>query len=98
MTDRLKIIDYFEGFINEVDLKAETLLTQMPEQYHQHIMNKRKSFIDEIEQVKQYNLSNLNEDEKSTSEEKLFKKYCFSLQMNQMNGHRFLTYEKEQFY
>lgn len=86
MANRMKIIEYFDSLINEVDIKAEKLL----ELYHvenlqQLINNTRQLFINEIELIKNFNLSNLsnNEDENFTEndtiEDRLYKKYCFTL-------------------
>ena len=93
MAERLQLIDYFDSLTNEVDLTAETLFPKIPEQYHEYINVKRQTFIDEIEQVKAYNLSNLSDE--SDKPDFMFKKYCFFLNMEKLNGHRYLPNKPE---
>lgn len=98
MSGRLQIIEYFDALINEIDLKAETLLIQIPKEYHEYIDDKRQSFIREVDQIKQFNLLNLNEVDELLNQQSLFKKYCFLLDMEKMTGHRFISYDKERYY
>lgn len=95
MTERLEIIDYFEALINEIDLKAENLLTKIPQPYQGLVNSKRGTFIDEIERVKAYNLSNLNNSQPPYGKDSLFRRYCFILDMDQINGKRFMSNERE---
>lgn len=98
MVERLEIINYFNDQINEIDLKAEHLLTRIAQDYHGYIDAKRKLFIDEIEHVKAFNLSNLNaEDEKPLTKDKIFKRYCFLLEMDKINRHRMISTKKRNF-
>lgn len=90
MSIRLQVIDYFDALINEVDIKAEKLLKLLYDniqvavenrQTLQAIINERRRlFIDEIETIKQFNVSNLNDDDASE-----FKKYAFILDKYDMN-------------
>lgn len=100
MTQKLQIIDYFDSLINDIDLKAERLLTKIPESYQEYVNVKRRSFIDEIELIKQYNLSNFEsyDSPESLRKEQLFMRYCFCLDMDQMNGHRFISDRIENYY
>lgn len=98
MTHRLEIIEYFDSVVNEIDLKAEILLEKIPECYHELVNCKRQLFLDEIEQTKAYNLSHLNEDANIWNKESLFKKYCFLVDMDKLNGHRFASFDRELFY
>lgn len=89
MSKRLKIIDYFDSLINEVDLKAEKLLKHLPtyedQDHRNRIHYKRKLFIDEIEKIKNFNLTSTDEQNAVEDDEYIFKKYCFILDKRHMN-------------
>ena len=85
-TVRLRIVDYFESLVNQIDLKAETLIIDLRYEKEESLINeKRKQFIDEIKQIEDFNLRNLNnlnvENLSLLSEEeandKVFAKFCF---------------------
>lgn len=87
MNNQLKIIDYFESLIDQVDLRAETLLSRMSSLYDENVYNqelnldkiineRRNTFIEEIQKVKIHNLQSIG---KNTDDERIFDKYCFIL-------------------
>lgn len=89
MTNRLKIIDYFEWLIDQVDIKAESLLKCIPDdedndnRLKNDIEHRRSSFIDECKRLKEHNLNNLNVS--SNDEQSLFSKYCIILDKFDLN-------------
>ena len=82
---KLRIVEYFDSIISEVDCKAETLLVTL--QNEQQLINeKRKAYIDEIKHIEEANLVHLSRlDLKSISDEhdeervneKIFPVFCF---------------------
>lgn len=89
MTRRLEIIQYFDSVVNDVDLMAEELLNLVsshknyPDDLLKMINDKRTLLMDEIENVKRYNLDHADENEHDLCQDKtkLFKKYCLLLDM-----------------
>lgn len=93
MTNRLKVIEYFEALVNEVDLKAEYLLDKYVSNNHENVDEEKKQleeqinerrhlFIDTIEQLKTHNLNFLdvnNDYTQPDDNEKIFDKYCLIL-------------------
>ena len=59
---RLRIDDYFESLISQIDLRAETLIARVVEDESiQKLINKeRMDMINAIKQCKEYDLTNLN--------------------------------------
>lgn len=71
MADRLKIIDYFDGLVDEIDLKSEKLLVKYAsnrlnntiegdERVEKLIHERRTSFIETIQDLKKHNLTCLD--------------------------------------
>lgn len=95
MAYTLEIIDYFELLANEIDIKAEKLLRRIDEddehadELKKIVSERRKLFIDEIENVKKYNILNLTttrpKTEKQLTKQDIYRKYCFLLDKYDMN-------------
>jgi hypothetical protein len=81
---RMQIVDYFDSLINQIDLKAEQLLIELPSD-HEFINSKRAEFIHEIKQIEAYNLNNLNENEP------VFKKFAFIIDQNELGTYADLS-------
>jgi hypothetical protein len=81
--NKIKIVDYFAGLINQLDLKVETLLieNELDENLTSCINKLRDTFINEIRYVEAYNLRSLSDMEigpdEALTESDLFTKFCF---------------------
>ena len=73
--NRVKVWDHFDLVINEIDIKAEFLLSInfKDEIYCQEVNLERQKFIDKIEQLRKINLDQVKENEELS----VFKKFCF---------------------
>lgn len=94
MTNRIKIIDYFETLINEVDIRAETLLAKYVSVRESNIDVKKVNqlrglFIETLENLKIHNLKFLDAhnfaQRDEDDDETLFDKYCFLLDPHDMS-------------
>lgn len=97
MTLRLQIINYFDSLVDRFDLKAEQLLSQLPDEdenkkfrLREIVNERRRRSIAEIEACKRFNLDNFN-DAVDTSAEKMFKKYCFVISNSDVDFTRYLN-------
>lgn len=91
MSKNLKIIDYFDSLANQVDIKANKLLTEFSLLNQQKIPNedqlivnlinqRRKSFIATIENIKQHNFEFFKDPiDQNDDENPIFDKFCFIL-------------------
>ncbi len=83
---RLRIVDYFDKLINEIDLKTEKLLCQAKESEDEKKLNeRRKAFIDEIKRIESVNLQRLEQYRDFASaenDESLFDSFCFIIPAN----------------
>jgi hypothetical protein len=84
---KLKLVDYFDSLIHDIDFKAEKSIAVSGYNYEE-IDQKRTRFISEIKSVEAYNLASLtqrdaDELEREIDDEKIsqaiFKKFCFIL-------------------
>lgn len=85
MIEKIKIIEYFDAVINEVDISAEILiLNETCEKIIEKANSTRKKFIDIIKSIQDFNLECLNSKQiyDPENDRLLFKKYCFLLDVN----------------
>ena len=90
---RLELTDYIVALINEIDIKAETLLINpsLDNAQKEKLEAKRKLFIDEIKHVESISLAHMNtfdsEKSKNVNIQKgdVFINYCFTLDLNDLN-------------
>jgi hypothetical protein len=89
---KLKLVDYSDLLIGDIDLIAETRLVNEDSKADQ-INEKRARLIHEIKEIEAFNLGNLsqndvNELENETDDEKInqviFKRYCFLLPQQEL--------------
>lgn len=82
---RLKIVGLFDNLINQIDLKAESLIASLRgvqfDRLYEIIVAKRELFVNELKKLQEYNLKLLSRDEKS-----LFKKFCFIMDENDLDS------------
>ena len=96
---RLKIVDYHDCLINEIDIKVETLLTnKVYEEDQRHSLNKkREEFIKRIKEVEASNLDNFNTNlvndlgsleglSENDLDKRLFKRFCFIVQESSLEN------------
>ena len=83
----LKIIDYFDSVINEIDIEAEIQLTTcyQNEKKVENINCIRQKLIDEVNKVKErcYFLNNMKTNEETeifADDADLFKEFCFFIE------------------
>ncbi len=76
----MQIVDYFDLLINQVDLKAETLLMEKYPVEPAWINVTRSELIDEIKRIEAFDLQNLSDGEA------IFKKFAFFIDRNQLSG------------
>jgi hypothetical protein len=86
---RLRVADYFDSLVNEIDLKAETLLAEDLGRDETLINTKREVFINEIKQLQEVNLNNLDLNE---SEDLTFSNFAFMIDKNQLGCSDELSY------
>jgi hypothetical protein len=93
-----QMIEYFDGLINEVDLKAETLLDSIGDSrgetdaaLREHVHKKRQLLIEEIKSARDFNVAHVNQrDNKGEiSKKDLFKKHCFFYKSIHLESERF---------
>lgn len=111
MDQRLRTIEYFESLINEVNLKSEILLKRLSEikkqltdvdWYERIIQERRRKFIKEIDQTKNYNLSCLEDSQpfqrskrprliSEVNNEPNFSRICYILDKFDMNLREYMS-------
>lgn len=102
MSKRLQIIDYFDRLVNELEIKAEYVLNQLTGittaelrlDLKKRVIDRLKSFVDEIERVQSFNLKNLPEnddDNEALNPAEIYAKYCFLLDKYDMNVRKYET-------
>lgn len=93
---RIFINDYFDKIKNELDIKIAKINSSpnnFNKEENEELNKLYTSFIDEIEEIKQYNLSSLEEtnnfltdnadNDDDNTKKALFKKFCFLIDLNE---------------
>jgi hypothetical protein len=93
---RLKITDYFDSVINEIDLFTETLLkANFDDETEANILNEtRNELLNQVKEIEKVNLNHLNENRDALLDdqtENVFVEFCFVLQFDQYDIRLIIT-------